>query len=167
MNNWLQQLTETYKRILKESEGRGSRYFSSSHKWHHVHYPKELSSDGLDYTQRSGSPTGMFVHEHSRQILDGDELKQKAKQEVEAFHRAGEDFETARHGTVEQDGILSQYGLDDDIGDADLTHMRNRDSEDFDHAAHLTIQNAKKKKGREVPHQDRDPHIAHFRSLKK
>lgn len=168
MNNWLQQLNETYKRILKESEDTPSRYWSSSHKWKEIHEPEQYEhgsdrfyGDGLQMSQNSGAPTGYVVHAHSGQIVPKHVLNSLAKKEVEAFHRADHNFEGAGHGTHEEEGILSMHGLE---------HIDTEETpEGFDSRPMSKEVDREMERGRKsAPHHpDMDPHIKHFRSLKQ
>ena len=177
MNNWLQQLNEAYKRILKESEeeteerydGPPHRYWSSIHKWNEINQPEQWEygsdrfyGDGKQMAQNSGAPTGYLVHAHSGQIVPKETVHYLAKREAEAFHKAGHDFEKADHGAIEEQGILYMHGLE---------HIDTDETPEgvFDgHEQRLEVRK-EEERGRKAtpypPHMDR--HLKHYLSLKQ
>lgn len=169
MNNWLQQLNEAYKRILKESDNRISRYWSSSHSWNEIHEPEQYEygsdrfyGDGRQMSQNSGAPTGYVVHAHSGQIVPKHVLNSLARKEVEAFHKAEHDFERAEHGAHEEEGILFAHGL---------AHIDTEETPEgiFD-SHHMSKEvDREMERGRKTTphHPDADPHIKHFKTLKE
>ena len=165
MNNWLQQLTESYKKILRESNDNHPRYWSSSHNWSEIHEPESYeygsnyhSGDGLQQSQNSGAPTGYLVHAHSGQIVDKHTVKAMAQDEAKAFHKGKHNFETAGHATSEEEGILHKYGVQHEEAPPEEFETDRALRKEVDAAMNL-------RKNRTPTHPDRDPHLAYFRSL--
>jgi len=169
---WLQQLSESYRKLLKESE-QPSRYWSSSHNWEEISEPEEFEygsdrfyGDGLQQSQNSGRPTGYHVHRHSGQVVSDYTLKDLAKREVHAFHKAGHDFENAEHGYEEHDAPLAKelsHVVDTEDTPEVFTEPRMKGSMTGQVDAAV---DAMRKRKYGSPTGEADPHVRHFRSLK-